>query len=373
VEESQDLPVDIFAYGFGFRDGTVRDLLTLAQFAAATDGELDPNRSAGMSTDPLAHRLKRLSELYGVPDLFHLAYKFNRFGRAQLETLVKRLETDEEAAQRLADLLKPANQTAGRVKLFRGLQSTLETLGSLGIGAHGVTHGVSSIVGNVNDSVAITSTRLLHGRELDEAQRMIDELASSTDRSDSQRKISETTMPIREFFQLVSRNEGMLASSIHDEIYGRTPMKQCLQLVSDRLARERRVKANYRNLHLIVVSDGQSTDGNPVGASNDLKRMGVKIATCYITDRDVLEPRRLVREPQHGWGEGARWMFDMASVLDPGSELTDLLLAANWSIDPDARLFVQANHSSVVAQFIHAFMRPLLGSSEETSRNSKPG
>jgi hypothetical protein len=55
------------------------------------------------------------------------------------------------------------------------------------------------------------------------------------------------------------------------------------------------------------------------------------------------------------WPEGARLVWDIASPLDESSAAAHYLLAHSWSIEANAKLFVQfvqVNHSDVLNEFV---------------------
>jgi hypothetical protein len=45
-------------------------------------------------------------------------------------------------------------------------------------------------------------------------------------------------------------------------------------------------------------------------------------------------------------------MWDIASRLDESTPAARYLLAQGWSIEPNAKLFVQVNHSDVLQEFV---------------------
>ncbi len=52
-------------------------------------------------------------------------------------------------------------------------------------------------------------------------------------------------------------------------------------------------------------------------------------------------------------------MFDMASVVQVDFQYATFLLKKGWTIYPEAKLFVQLNHSEVLEEFIHVIVSPL--------------
>jgi hypothetical protein len=98
-------------------------------------------------------------------------------------------------------------------------------------------------------------------------------------------------------------------------MFGSTPMCECLREIVHRFDQERpRLPANTP-LFLLLISDGQPTDGDPLPTLEQLKEAGVFIASCYVTNFDIIKPRSLFASPRENWLVEARLMFEAASVL----------------------------------------------------------
>lgn len=186
------------------------------------------------------------------------------------------------------------------------------------------------------------------------------------------RENPDTTMTTRQLAEMWSRYSFSSTES-RRVIFGSTPMRACLAEVSDRFERERGANgfipddiAITEESLLLVISDGEPTDGrgNQVAAiAAAMRDKGVHVACAYITDRDVQTPRSLVSTEQPGWPSGARLLFEMASpiealdAMDPnekpaGAALRQALEQAGWTVPVGARLFLQVNHSEVLADFM---------------------
>ena len=168
-----------------------------------------------------------------------------------------------------------------------------------------------------------------------------------------EQRFGDTTLTLAELGQLCGSGETSLEAA-ERFVFGSTPLKGCLQEIEQRFAREagRDVAAGRV---LLVISDGAPTDGNPGECAARIRQSGVITACAYVTSDNVHTPRRLPSRPDPGWPEGARLMFNMASAID---ELPDakawrqMLTEANWETPDGARLFVQVNHSEVLADFM---------------------
>ena len=72
---------------------------------------------------------------------------------------------------------------------------------------------------------------------------------------------------------------------------------------------------------------------------------------CFVTSDDVANPRVLHGVPLPEWMESARLMWDVASPIDESGPAARFLLSNGWSIERNAKLFVQVNHSDVLKEF----------------------
>lgn len=172
---------------------------------------------------------------------------------------------------------------------------------------------------------------------------------------DEMARLGDTTVAMSDVPSLLNvSDDGVM--SVEDFIYGRTPMCEALQLVAERFQREStRAQAPARSI-LFLVSDGESTDGNPSGALKRIRSMGVTVVCCYVTNSDVLEPRRLLSSAAPDWDLGARSMFSAASRVEARGEFVKTLKAHGWHVPNRARYFVQLNHSTLLSEFLTAVL-----------------
>ena len=142
---------------------------------------------------------------------------------------------------------------------------------------------------------------------------------------------------------------------------GSTPMLEALLMVRDRFAAELRVRQYRQPPVLFLLSDGVPDSGTSPDVRqivHQLKDDGILIVSCYVTDADAIESRRLVAHTRVGWPEGAQLMFDCASLIEDGSPLAAYLADQGWQIDAGGRLFAQVNRSDVLKEFMAATISP---------------
>jgi hypothetical protein len=146
------------------------------------------------------------------------------------------------------------------------------------------------------------------------------------------------------------------------EMLGSTPMREALALVRTRFDTELRRRVYHETSVLFLLSDGMPDRGTApavVDLASDLKDRGHVIVSCYVTDADVTEPRRLYTDKDAHWPEGAQVMFDCASQVPENSGFDDYLTDVGWIVDDSARLFAQINRSDVLTEFLNAVISPI--------------
>jgi hypothetical protein len=103
---------------------------------------------------------------------------------------------------------------------------------------------------------------------------------------------------------------------------------------------------------LLVISDGDPTDGAPTETLSRLREDGITVISCFVTDEDIADPKTLVAIPKEAWTAGATLMWTAASEIDEQGPFSRYLLQQGWSMEKHAKLFVQVNHSDVLKEFV---------------------
>jgi hypothetical protein len=139
-----------------------------------------------------------------------------------------------------------------------------------------------------------------------------------------------------------------LVDSIEPYIYGNTPMCEALRSTLDTF----RSSAHQQKI-LFLLSDGESTDGNPVEFAQQLHDNNVIVFACLLTSNNISHPRRLYYEPDTNWTEAQRHMFELSSTVENTYSAMSILLEQNWELPASghSRLFIQANHPDVIKEF----------------------
>jgi hypothetical protein len=146
------------------------------------------------------------------------------------------------------------------------------------------------------------------------------------------------------------------------EMFGDTPMGEGFRAVKERFKDERRKRAYLDSPVLFILSDGDPTDATSAQIAkqaDELRRDGVICISCYVTNKNIAQPRHLYGTSHPEWPEGAGLMFECASVLPPRSPFESYMREHGWVIEGDARLFTQINQSEILTEFINVILSPI--------------
>ncbi|HYI09190.1 MAG TPA: CHAT domain-containing protein [Thermoanaerobaculia bacterium] len=199
--------------------------------------------------------------------------------------------------------------------------------------------------GNVVSSIERAATA---AAEADIRSRITAEIATLLAQEASQ--IGDTTATPAELAELFDDTTAGKFSDLEPIIYGNTPMVAATSTIADRFAREPKLPGERRMF--LLVSDGEPTDGDPLPNLLKLQEQNITVVTCYVTNRDVVEPRLLRSSADSTWPKEAKLMFEAASALAEGDVFSRQLLRSGWIVEPKARLFVQVNHSELLSDFV---------------------
>ena len=240
----------------------------------------------------------------------------------------QRLDIESEISSRRHKYEAEAKRSAGQ---YSGLASLARS------------HGLGSLVDSVASSLEEDAKRTIRNRITAEISDLL---------FDRTRETGDTTLTVAELSDIWSNDGSARFDDMEALVYGMTPMKGAVEAAKQRFEREPSNENETRIL--FVVSDGEPTDGDPGDQFGDIKAAGVSVVCCFVTDEDISEPRRLYANEQPGWSTGARLMFEAASSVVPDGRLEQQLKEIGWEMPDNARLFVQANHTDILDEFIKA-------------------
>jgi len=144
---------------------------------------------------------------------------------------------------------------------------------------------------------------------------------------------------------------------------GTTPMGEAFKLTEERLLYELQRNAYHPNPVIFVISDGVPTDVSSQEVkeiARRIKEMGAIIISCYVTDKNVVKAKYLFNKPDQTWDEGAKLMFECASIPPKDSELYERFYEHGWETNNHSgKLFAQINESEFLDDFMESVIRPL--------------
>jgi hypothetical protein len=133
-------------------------------------------------------------------------------------------------------------------------------------------------------------------------------------------------------------------------------MRQGMQVVKNRFQEEFRKFPGMPRSALIIVSDGESTDGLPTMESREMQHLGTTVVGAYLTSNDVAGPKKRYDKPLDSWPDGARTLFEMSSPVGEDGTALALLQAKGWEASFESRLFIQLNQSQIMSEFMSAIL-----------------
>lgn len=139
-----------------------------------------------------------------------------------------------------------------------------------------------------------------------------------------------------------------LTNAIEPFIYGNTPMCEAIRSAVHVFRTN-----SYGKKVLFLLSDGESTDGNPVQFAQQLRDSDVTVFACLLTSNNISHPRRLYYEPDPNWTQAQKQLFELSSTVENSHSAMSILLEQNWELPSSghSRLFIQANHPDVINEF----------------------
>ena len=135
-------------------------------------------------------------------------------------------------------------------------------------------------------------------------------------------------------------------------IFGVTPMFESLSHAKD-IFYQNQSKTN--KMVLFILSDGVSTDGDPLPIAKDLRTLDVTVVTCFLTDDNIDMPKRLMDKNTFDSrvNEGATVLFEMSSSMHNTKAPVSYFVDAGWELPTsgESNLYFQANSLDLVDEF----------------------
>ncbi|KAL2831357.1 hypothetical protein BJY01DRAFT_254256 [Aspergillus pseudoustus] len=153
-----------------------------------------------------------------------------------------------------------------------------------------------------------------------------------------------------------------LLDSVDEYLYGNTPLCHAL---SQSLGVFRAHKSIPSQL-LVLISDGLSTDGDPVPLALRLKEAQVTVATLYLIADKKTPERELYDTPSNRWDTGQQTLFQVSSTLRVSQSPIPVLMSVGWKIPSsgEASLFASVCSSTAVDEFCSLLVSERLGNTD---------
>ncbi|POR37004.1 Uncharacterized protein TPAR_02794 [Tolypocladium paradoxum] len=156
--------------------------------------------------------------------------------------------------------------------------------------------------------------------------------------------------------------EGTLLDTLRTYMYGYTPMRDAL---SRSLAAFREHPGVEQRV-LVLVSDGVSTDGDPLPLALELQQANVTIAAVYLTGDQTGPHRRLYDRPADGWTAGEHALFSMAARIAGATHPVPVLTSMGWGVPSsgECALYATVSSSAVLDEFCSLLLSARFGSAD---------
>jgi hypothetical protein len=153
-----------------------------------------------------------------------------------------------------------------------------------------------------------------------------------------------------------------LVDTLRPYMYGNTPMREAL--IKSLAAFREHPTAEQRVL--VVVSDGISTDGDPLPLACELGRENVIMATVYLTSDREIPGHRLYDQAAEGWSKGQRTLFDMAATVASATHPVPVLTSMGWEIPPsgECALYTTVCSAAALDEFCSLLLSARFGSAD---------
>ena len=141
-----------------------------------------------------------------------------------------------------------------------------------------------------------------------------------------------------------------LLQRVEPYIYGRTPFYKSIEKTIELF--QASSFSRHKKL-LFILSDGEPTDGETTDRARidevvqKLTKAGVTVVSCFVTDSEQVEPKRLFSWMRLRWKPGEKFMFSLSSKLSTQSLPRTIFVDRGWTIDITnnvTHLFLQVNH-----------------------------
>jgi hypothetical protein len=142
-----------------------------------------------------------------------------------------------------------------------------------------------------------------------------------------------------------SNDANALLEMLRKYMYGSTSMREALSLSLDVF----RKQPNAERRILVLISDGDSTDGDPVPIARKLQQANITLAAIYLTSNRGATRLRLYDRVAEGWNVGQRTLCDMVAKVACVTHPIPVLASMGWDVPSSGECALYATVCSVEA------------------------
>jgi len=153
-----------------------------------------------------------------------------------------------------------------------------------------------------------------------------------------------------------------LLDTLRPYMYGYTPMRNALK--KSLAAFLKHPVAEQRVL--VLMSDGFSTDGNPLPLARRLQQENITMAAVYLTSDREIPRRRLYDQAAEGWNKGQRTLFSMAATVGGATHPIPVLTSMGWEIPSsgECALYTTVCSAAALDEFCSLLLSARFGSAD---------
>ncbi|KAH7240304.1 uncharacterized protein BKA55DRAFT_542890 [Fusarium redolens] len=157
-------------------------------------------------------------------------------------------------------------------------------------------------------------------------------------------------------------NNDNLFDAMRQYMYGLTPMCHTLKKALDAF----RSKPEAEHRMLVLISDGNSTDGDPSTAAGDLRSDGISIATVKLTDNRSGTQQALHYKTNPLWDKGTRNLFKISTPIPGSTHPVPVLASVSWAVPSagEIALFCTVYTVAALEEFCSMLLSARFGSAD---------
>ena len=170
------------------------------------------------------------------------------------------------------------------------------------------------------------------------------------------RKVEDVIDLLNRFEKVTTNSVDDFFANFQDVLYGNTPLQESMRSAASLFET---VESDTKVL--FVLSDGESTDGDPTPFADSMRAQKVTIVTCFLTAENIAQPRKLFCHADKRWSQGERTLYNMSSERSCFERPLSALQRSGWALpaEGDCKLFVRVNSPEVVKEFCSLVFNPI--------------